>query len=73
MSSAASVQSGKKYLSIRCNSLGCDATLAYAALPDKIDSDTQDRLERQYHGKLVNCPQCGQATRIYEGMTVFVR
>ena len=48
------VQSGRKYLSIRCNSVGCDAMLAYAALPDKVDSDTQDRLERRYHGMLVN-------------------
>ena len=73
MPPATSVHSGKKYLSIRCNSLGCEATLAYAQLPDKVDADTQDRLERQYHGRLVNCPQCGHATRIYEGMTVFVR
>ena len=47
--------------------------LAYAALPDKVDSDTQDKLERRYHGMLVNCPACGQATRVCEGMTVFVR
>ena len=67
------IQSGKKYLSIRCNSVKCDAMLAYAELPDKMDSDAQDRLERHYHGMPLNCPSCGQTTRVYEGMTIFVR
>ncbi|HXR95003.1 MAG TPA: hypothetical protein VN718_03945 [Rhizomicrobium sp.] len=68
-----SVTSGKKYLSIRCNGLGCNNMLVYAELPDKVDADTQDRLERHHHGKSLNCPNCGQLTRIYEGMTVYIR
>ena len=73
MPPATPVQSGKKYLSVRCNSVGCDAMLAYAELPDKMDSEAQDQLERRYHGIQLNCPDCGHATRVYEGMTVFVR
>jgi len=65
--------SGRKYLSVRCNTVHCDNMLVYAPLPEKIDSDAQDRLERQYHGKLIDCPVCRRQTRIYEGLTVLIR
>lgn len=67
------IQSGKKYLSVRCNSVHCDNMLVYAELPAGLDPDAQDRLERQYRGKLINCARCRQQTRVYEGLTVLVR
>jgi hypothetical protein len=47
--------------------------LIYAELPDNLNPDAQDQLERQYRGTLVNCPRCQRQTRIYEGLTVLVR
>ena len=69
----ASVQSGRKYLSVRCNTVRCDNMLVYAELPEKIDPDTQDRLEQRFLGKTLSCPLCKGQTRIYEGLTLLVR
>ena len=71
--SCAPVHSGRKYLSVRCNTIRCDNMLVYAELPDKADADTQDRLEQQYLGKTITCPLCREHTRIYEGLVLLVR
>lgn len=67
------LRSGKKYLSVRCNSPHCDNMLVYAELPDKMGCDAQDQLEHQYKGKLIDCSRCHQQTRVYEGLTVLIR
>lgn len=67
------VESGKKYLSVRCNTVHCDNMLIYVELPEKGDSAAQDRLEQQYKGTLLDCPICLQQTRVYEGLTVLIR
>ena len=67
------VQSGKKYLFVRCNGVSCYNILIYSDLPGTIDTDIQDELERQYRGQFIECSNCHQQTKIYEGLALFVR
>jgi hypothetical protein len=71
MTSSTPVQSGKKYLSVRCNGVSCDNVVIYAELSG--EDNAQDDLERQFQGKIVTCSRCQSRTRIDEGLIVLVR
>lgn len=48
MAASKSVQSGKMYLSVRCNGVNCGNALVYAGRPDRVELNLQDDFERRY-------------------------